>query len=60
MDDFADFIIAVILAFCGIVIIVCLAGLASENGNDDKKEDKRYELCLKRDMQWVEGNCIAK
>ncbi len=60
MDDFGEFILVVILAFCGVVIIVCLAGLANENRNDGKKEDKRYELCLKREMQWVEGNCIAK
>ncbi|WMI33602.1 hypothetical protein SEA_KENREY_240 [Streptomyces phage Kenrey] len=50
--------------FIGSIIGVFIATLiflgAIENiENDARIEQKRFELCLKNDMQWVDGNCIG-
>lgn len=62
MDDFVEaFIFCFILPFLFVVLIFGLIGLAENADNAKKgKENKRYELCLKRDMQWIDGNCLTK
>ncbi|UUG69523.1 hypothetical protein SEA_SHAM_223 [Streptomyces phage Sham] len=62
MDDFFEFlVICILLPFLFIMLVIGLVRLADEEDKEDqKKNDKRYELCLNRNMQWVDGNCISK
>lgn len=60
MDDFFDFFVfCILLPALFVILIFGLVGVA-ENSDEknDKRNEKRYELCLKRDMQWVDGNCV--
>ncbi len=58
MEDFGFgmFIGAIIGVFIASMIFI---GVADNIRHDAKTEQKRFELCLKRDMQWVDGNCIG-
>jgi hypothetical protein len=60
VDDFMEILLfCVILPALLFVFFFSLFSLAEDESNDNK-QNKRYELCLKRDMQWVDGNCISK
>jgi hypothetical protein len=60
-DDGFEFVIFFFVLPVLFFILICsFVGISKNVDKEEKKEDKRYELCLKRDMQWVEGNCIAK
>jgi hypothetical protein len=62
MDDFFEFFVfCILLPALVVILFVSLFSIAADADNEEqKKDDKRYELCLKRDMQWVDGNCIGK
>lgn len=59
MDDDGFLIIFFTMIFA--VFIILMVGLAvhSNDGKDEKREDKRYEMCIDKGMQWVDGNCIG-
>ncbi|AXH68911.1 hypothetical protein SEA_COMRADE_229 [Streptomyces phage Comrade] len=62
MDDALEAVLfCFVLPILLVLLVFGLIGLAENADNAKKgKEDKRYELCLKRDMQWVDGNCLTK
>lgn len=50
--------------FIGAVLGVAIAslifvGVIENVQNDEKAERKQFELCIKNEMQWVDGNCIG-
>jgi hypothetical protein len=62
MDDGLEVILlCFVLPLLAFVLIFSLIAAATHNDdvNKEKKQDKRYELCLKKNMQWVDGNCIS-
>lgn len=61
MDDgFEFFVFCILLPILAVCLIFSLVGLAtSVNEDEKKKDDKRYELCINKDKQWVDGNCIG-
>jgi len=58
MEDFGlgMFLGAMIGVFISTLIFL---GVSEDMESDSKNEQKRFELCLKRDMQWVDQNCIG-
>ena len=58
MEDFGFgmFIGAVLGVFIASMIFL---GVVDNVKSDARTEQKRFELCLKNDMQWVDGNCIG-
>lgn len=58
MEDFGFGMLmgAVIAVFITSMIFL---GVVDNARNDARTEQRRYELCLKNDMQWVDGNCIG-
>lgn len=44
----------------GVVISALIfAGVIDNINRETRTEQKRFELCLKNDMQWIDGNCIS-
>jgi hypothetical protein len=62
MDDFFEGLIFCILLpallFLFLFSIIMMAD-NSDNTDHEKKQDKRYELCLKIHKDWVDGSCIT-
>ena len=58
MEDFGFgmFIGAILGVFIASMIFL---GVVDNIESDARTEQKRFELCLKNDMQWVDGNCIG-
>lgn len=58
MEDFGFgmFIGAIIGVFIASMIFL---GISENTRNDERAERKQFELCLKNDMQWIDGNCIS-
>jgi len=60
MDDFFEFLLFfLIVPALVFVFIFSLIGLAKDADQDDKREDSRYELCLKQHKDWVDGDCVT-
>lgn len=64
MDDFFElFVLPVIgaLIVIGLILAFSAAGDSIDKQNDQKHRDtdKRYELCLKSNRDWVDGNCVT-
>lgn len=62
MDDFFEvFFFVFIIPALVFVFIFSLVTLADDADKQDekKKQDTRYELCLKNHKDWVDGNCVT-
>lgn len=59
MDDDGFLIIFFTMVFAVFIIIMVAFAVHSDDSGDQKREDKRYEKCIDKGMQWVDGNCIG-
>jgi len=61
MDD-NGFLVFPFSLFAGVLIfglMMMAISATDDSGRNNKRQDKRYEMCLDKGMQWVEGNCIG-
>ncbi|QIN94130.1 hypothetical protein PP459_gp103 [Streptomyces phage Wakanda] len=51
----------ILVWFMGVALIALMGTVMMTNIKDSNRlYQQRYELCIKSDKQWLDGNCINK